>query len=154
MTDPNNNANPWGPLMAPWLQAMRLWSNAAAQFVPPGVGTDWMRQLAQVVPGAYPSTGFAARGIVSVQVASRRPVEVAVHLEPGAESMRISVDPLVASDGAGAAPITGVTLDHHPGRLKVSLSVADDQPAGTYVGLVRDDAGARRGEVRAVISAG
>jgi len=142
-----NLFNPWGPmtpLMEQWSAAVRAWTDAWSAFLPGGR------------PGAWPSqawtaaaTGYAAgtpTPPVSVEVASLRPTEVTVQLKPGA-----SLTDLVA-DSFVPPLLKGVSVQNKAGRIQVRVSVANEQPAGRYNGVIRAAGGSIVGDLTVVIA--
>ncbi|HWP65053.1 MAG TPA: hypothetical protein VNO26_03960, partial [Candidatus Limnocylindria bacterium] len=85
-----------------------------------------------------------ARLATVVRLAARQDVEVAVDVAPELADRTLTVQPLRSADPA-TAPIVGVRLEPAtataPPRLHVAIP--PDQPAGTYVGVVVDDASGR-----------
>jgi hypothetical protein len=127
-----NRPNPWGP-MAPfteqWMAAMRAWTEAWSAFVPGGLQQMWN-------PAGAGYSNAAPAPTVSVQVSSPRPTEVTANLRPGADCVSLEADPL-QGEGASAATIKHVLISHEPGRVRVSVNVGADQPAGCYRGAIR-----------------
>jgi hypothetical protein len=73
---------------------------------------------------------------VSVELISRRPVEVTIDLRPGSTAAPLVVPDL--RDATGALPrIAGVVVEGGE-RPRLRVSVADDQPPGVYHGVVVD----------------
>ena len=138
---------PWGaitPLLAPWMQMMRMWTDSMTAFFPggSGVATDWMNQF---IPGAAAWSG--ARPAVSVYVTSPSPVEVSATLDAGAEYAMLSVEPLAHSSGKGPS-ITDITAECTPSRIRLIVDVPSGQPIGCYSGSLIDNSGAKRGTVQ------
>jgi hypothetical protein len=129
--------NPWGamqPFTEQWLMAMRAWTNAWASFIPGG----WPQQQAWN-PAGTSHANSEAMPAVSVQLTSRRPAEVITNLRPGADGMDLGVDPLYHDAGSSARiEQLRVSITRVPGRVRVSVSVDADQPAGRYYGAIRN----------------
>jgi hypothetical protein len=135
----------WGPMspfLAPWTNAMRMWTDALTTFAP-GAGPQqgWSTGApdygAHATPGgAAPFTG-AATPRVSVKVSSRSPAEVTLNVAPFADRMTLVAGPLQKTDGSlGALPLTGVSITCEPGHVRVSVTVITDQPPGRYSGVI------------------
>lgn len=93
-------------------------------------------------PRSAPSpapTATPGRTQVRLQVASVRPAEVSIDLQPGAGDRPLTAHALRAADG-DSGRITDVSFeaadDGSPPTLRVHIS--DDQPAGRYHGLLVD----------------
>ncbi|MEP6733536.1 MAG: hypothetical protein ABJE10_23020 [bacterium] len=136
---------PMNPMMAPWMQLMRMWSENMSALIPGGGGiaTDWMTQMMSANPFMAPAP--ASRTTVSVHVASPAPVAVKADIDPGAMWSKLTAEPLTRHDNK-SAPLT-VALVCKPGDVRVELSVAAGQPTGHYVGAVHDASGVKRGEI-------
>ena len=141
-------AGPWSainPLMAPWMQMMRMWTDSMAALMPGGTGaaaTDWMNQF---IPGA--AAWSAARPAVAVHVTSENPVEVSASVDAGAEYATLSVAALQHSSGNGTS-ITGITAECTPSRIRLVVDVPKGQATGHYSGHIIDSSGANRGLVQ------
>ncbi len=152
MSDNRQGANPWGmwgsmapmmgPMMAPWMQMAKMWTDSMSAFVPGGAAA--MNQFMAGMGGAPMRTNSARH---SVQVSSRLPATVSVSLDPDAEFMLLKVEPLAEAKGTTGPSLTDVTLESVNGHLTVRVTVPDTQPAGTYAGPVLDGGGNRRGEI-------
>ncbi len=100
----------------------------------------------QPQPSAVRRTAFDApppplRGpLVVVEVASKKRVEVSVDAKPGAASLSLAAHDLRAGD-VKLPRIAGVVAIGEPeaNRVLVRLTIPDDQPTGTYSGLVVDE---------------
>jgi hypothetical protein len=148
---------PWGPMtpmVAPWMQMMRMWTDSMAAFLPggPAMATQWMNQF---TPGGamWPGMAMGPRPHVVVRIDSQQPAEVAVDIDPGAECMGLTANALVAAGADTAPPLAGVSIDWNAGEARVSITVPNDQPAGTYSGTIVDSTGVRRGGVRVKLEA-
>jgi hypothetical protein len=134
--------NAFNPMMAPWIQLMRMWTDNMAAFMPPGMSMDWMNQF---MPGGSAWGVPSGRASVSVGLASERPVEVKADIDAGAEYLKLTAEPLTVGDS------NGVPLHAHlectPGHVSVRLTIPPTQPAGRYVGAVHDAAGVKRGQI-------
>lgn len=139
-------AGPWGainPLMAPWLQMMRMWTDNMAAFIPGANGaTDWMSQF---MPGA--AAWGAARPTVSMHVTSPGPVEISASVDAGAEYAMLSVEPLVHSGGRKDS-LSGISAECTPGRIRLIVNVPAGQATGHYTGSIVDSSGTKRGVVQ------
>jgi hypothetical protein len=126
---------PMAMVMTPWLQMMRMWSDSMSAFMPgaSGMTADWMNAF---MPGM--------RTPLSIRVASKNPVTVTVDLVPGAEYRKLRVQALKHAKLPDSR-ITAPSIQSSRGRLRVNLTVPDDQPAGRYRATIRDNAGARCG---------
>jgi hypothetical protein len=134
--------NAFNPMMAPWMQLMRMWADNVAAFMPPGMPMDWMNQF---IPGGSAWGVPSARVSVSLGVASQRPVEVKADIDAGAEYSKLTAEPLIAGDGKGT-PLHAY-LECTPGHISVRLTIPPTQPAGRYGGAVHDVAGIKRGQI-------
>jgi hypothetical protein len=84
---------------------------------------------------------------VSIEVISLRPVQVSVELRPNSEAQSLVALGLNAVD-PGKPVLTDVSLgpDEIPGRIKLRLRIPDNQPPGTYSGvIVNRESGETRG---------
>ena len=134
------------PLAAPLMQVLRqLTGGAAASGA--SIATDWINQL---VSG---QASNAAQPAIAVQVSAQAQTEVTVKLQPGADSHGLRAEPLVHTDRKDAPPLVSIGLESKAGQVRVRLTVPNDQPAGSYVGALRDTSGTERGELRVEISA-
>ena len=142
---PNNVWGPFGPVIQPllgtWVQAAKIVGNTLTSIVPGGSAA--MNQFATAMSGG--PRAFDSRH--SVQVSSRAPATVTVALDPDAEFMLLSIDPLSPTDGVDGLPLLGVALASRDGHVTVSVTVRDDQPPGAYLGAIKDGGGNRRGQV-------
>jgi len=77
---------------------------------------------------------------VSVDILSKGRAEVTVELKPGSPKAELAVHDLRAGN-AKLPRISGVTVQGHASenRVLVRLKLPDDQPAGTYSGLIVDN---------------
>jgi hypothetical protein len=141
--NPNMAWGPMWPLLAPWMQA---WACAMSSF-----------------PGAAPQGAwgqYAAPSKVSVRVSARHRTEVAACVEPGADMMQLTADPLKIlgdlhqpHDEHQAPTLRSVSIDCERGHVRVNVTVPPDQPVGRYSGAIRDANGTQRGELTVDISA-
>ena len=76
---------------------------------------------------------------VPIEVASRRPVQVSVDLSPNCVARPLAVLSVNSVDSRKPA-LADVSFvpDDFRGRLKLLVRVPDNQPAGTYVGVIVD----------------
>jgi hypothetical protein len=136
--------NPWSqmnPLMAPWMQAMQMWTNSMMAFMPTNAANNPMAAWASAWTGA----GSAPHPEIAVRASSTQPVEVTVTLDAGADLTRLGADPLTNAENPKAPKIVGTTVESAPGRVRVRITVPDDQPLGHYAGALRDPTGVARG---------
>jgi len=99
----------------------------------------------QAAPGARPAAPApAGRLAITVRLASLQQAEVAVDVAPDLADRALTVQDLRSAD-PNVTPIGGVRLEAAtettPARLHVTIP--PDQPAGTYIGVVVDDASGR-----------
>jgi hypothetical protein len=92
---------------------------------------------------------------VTLDLSTTRPVEVSLDLSPDAELADLVVQDLSSFDGGGKPSIAGPALEAGAGgRLILRLSVAPDQPPGTYLGMILDRTYAeQRGTLRVLVRA-
>ena len=86
---------------------------------------------------------------VAIEVASRRPAQVSLDLSPDCQTQSL-VALSVNSIDAKKPAITGVSFVPHDiqGRLKLVVRIPDDQPSGTYTGVIVDrNSGNTRGRL-------
>lgn len=132
----------WGPMwpfLAPWMQAMQAWSCAMAGFVP---------AASQCAP--QPSWSECATAPqVSVKVHSKRPTEVTVCVDPGADPMRLTADPLKISNKSEDRWLQEVGIGGDCGHVRIDMNVPDRTPESHYRWIIRDRDGSRckRGEL-------
>jgi hypothetical protein len=147
-----NMGNPWGPMwpfIAPWLQAMQMWSGAMSGFQP---GSSR--------PYPYGAETYDPRGMgvpmlpkVSVKVKSDYLTEVTACVAPGADACaRLLADPLTIPGAPDVPPLTAISIECEPGHVRVRVTVPTDQPAGRYGGLIKDGTGCPRGDIVIEIS--
>ena len=133
-------STPWGSgwgLMAPWWQMMRVWAEGMAAFAPGGPGA--------FAPGGAGRTYQPPR--VEVRVSSKPIALVTVNLDPGADWLQLTAEPLAPAGDADTSPLA-LSFECHPGTVKVSVTVPDDQPADSYTFAIRDRDQCQRGELR------
>lgn len=141
-----NPANPMAMFTEQWMAAMRAWTQAWTSFAPGA----WQQNMMN--PFAAPTAANA----VSVRIVSARPVEVIANLSPhssfGLDLHELIAEPLRA-EGSKAAPIDPPAIVREPGRVRVSIKVADKQPAGHYRGVIRKKAdGNVAGDLTVIVS--
>ena len=135
-----SNPNPyagWGPMwpfVAPWMQAMQAWSCAMSGFVPAAAPQPSWSECATVPK-------------VSVRVTSKKSTEVSACLDAGADTTRLTADPLKMDNKSDSRWIHDIAIDSECGHVRIAVKIADDQPAGVYHGIVRDPSGWKRGEL-------
>jgi hypothetical protein len=138
--------NPWSqmnPLMAPWMQAMQMWTSSMMAFMPTGAANNPMAAWANAWAGGAAN----AHPEISVRATSNQPVEVSVSLDAGAEFVRLQADPLASTGDAKAPAIVATTVDNSPGCVRVLVTVPNDHPAGRYAGALRDPMRVERGRI-------
>lgn len=131
----------WGPMwpfLAPWMQAMQAWSCAMSGFVPAPVAQPSWSECATVPK-------------VSVKVQSKHRTEVTVCVDAGADSARLTADPL-KTQKVDEPWLHDVKIEAECGHVRIVVKVPDDQPAGVYRGMIRDGSGCKRGELIVDIS--
>jgi hypothetical protein len=127
----------------------QMWLGPVAQLFPmaggvfPGSRSDspWdngMPARNQAAP--EPAAPMPERQAFSIEVSSAHPTEVALDLKGRLDGQALSVQALHAVDGAGKPPLSAVSLVVSNDRLRISLVVPSDQPAGIYSGVVFDSA--------------
>jgi len=134
VSDDRGNAaggfNPMNPLTMfaeQWMMAMRPWIQGWSAFAP----NAWPQ------PGTNPfATAANAAPTVSVKIVSTRPVEVTANLYPGLDHAGLVCDAL-SDDAVTATPIEPPEIIRDSGGVRISVKVADKQPAGQYRGLIR-----------------
>ena len=140
----------WGPMspfVLPWMNAMRMWTDALTMFAPGGAQQGWNPaatgyQVPNPAGGAGPFAGTAPAPRVSVRVSSQSPAEVTLNVAPYADRMTLVAGPLQKIDGpSDALPLTGVSITCEPGHVRVSVTVITDQPPGRYSGVVMNTTG-------------
>jgi hypothetical protein len=121
---------------------MSFWFDFMAQSAPAAGPAAGMPQGS--APQSIPATVSERRAPVVVQVDALRPVAVTVDLRSGTKTSRFSLDRLHPVR-KGAPPLTGVHIEapEGDGPIVVSVSVAAEQPAGVYNGVVLDEATSR-----------
>jgi len=145
---------PWAamnPMMGPWMQMMRMWTDSMTSFMPGanGIASEWMSQF---MPGAPMWGGMgASRACVAVQVASPYPVEVKADFDSGAEYSVLTADALELAGGGETS--LAATLTCSPGLVKIGITVPEGQAGGRYSGAVKDASGIKRGEITVDVDA-
>lgn len=134
----------WGPMwpmVAPWMQVMKVWTDAVATNVP-GAGPQdgWNPGTPGPAPpntaSAAPFAAATRAPKVSVKVSSQSPIEVTPVVWRFDAGMQLVADPLQNSDSSLALPLNGVAITCGPGTVQVSVTVVTDQPAGRYSGAI------------------
>jgi hypothetical protein len=141
-----NPSNPMAMFTEQWMAAMRAWTQAWSSFVPGA----WQQNMMN------PFAAAAAAQAVSVKIASARPVEVIVNISPHLSSVP-DLHELVAetlrTEGPKTATIAPPEIVREPGKVRVSIKVADKQPAGHYRGVIRKKAdGNVAGDLTVIVS--
>lgn len=136
-----NPANPLAMLTEQWMTAMQPWTQAWSTFLP------MMQQ-----PGMNPfATTANPAPAVSMKISSASPVEVVANLYPGLDMAGLVSEPLRA-EGSAATPIESPEIVRDPGGVRISVKVADKQPAGRYRGYIRKKDGGVAGDLMVVVS--
>jgi hypothetical protein len=145
--NPGGWSTAWGPMspfVLPWMNAMRMWTDALTMFATGGQQQGW-NAAATGYPAGGPGGAAPFAGVVprlSVRVSSQSPAEVTLNVAPYADRMTLVAGPLQKIDGpADALPLTGVSITCEPGHVRVSVTVITDQPSGRYSGLVLNASG-------------
>jgi hypothetical protein len=145
-----NAYGPMGAMMAPWVQAMRMWTETMSAFIPGGaaMGAQWMNAFTPPMSGTQMQAG------VTVRITSTTPAEVSIDLDPRAYCVPLKAAPLVHATTPATAPaLIAVDLQYVDNRCRVSIAVPNDQPVGTYSGAILDNAGLQRGMLRVILEA-
>ena len=89
-------------------------------------------------------------GQIPIEVASRRPVQVLLELSPNCESQSLVTLGVNSVDSKKPA-LTDVSFlpDDATGRLKLLVRIPNDQPSGTYTGVIVDS---NSGDIRGTLS--
>jgi hypothetical protein len=116
---------------------------SAAQHVGPfDLGGDAETQPSRVAQGVKKgsSQSVSEAPSVSVDILSKGRAEVTVDLKPGSAKGALHVHDLRASSPR-MPRISGVTVEGYAleNRVVVRLKLPDDQPAGTYTGVIVED---------------
>lgn len=134
------------PFIEQWSMAMRAWTDAWSAFVPGMRAGSWPPPPFNAGGPVYPTPAQPSTA-VSVEVTSNRPTEVTVNLKPGCEQMDLTADSFVP------ALTHPVSITRTGGRLKVSVSIANEQAAGRYNGVIRASDGSIAGDLTVAIAA-
>jgi hypothetical protein len=127
-------------------EMLPLWIEALATLVK----VDPSRNGSAETPDAWPRSNGGPKTetmAVSIEVVSLRPVQVSVDLWPNSEAQSLVALGLNAVD-PGKPVLTDISLvpDEIPGRIKLCLRIPENQPTGTYSGvIVNRDSGETRG---------
>lgn len=145
-----NPSNPMAMFTEQWMAAMRAWTQAWSSFAPGA----WQQTLQQNMMNPFAAP--AAANAVSVKIVSARPVEVIANISPslshGLDLHELVAEPLRA-EGPKAASIDAPAIVREPGKVRVSIKVADKQPAGQYRGVIRKKAdGNVAGDLTVIVS--
>jgi hypothetical protein len=129
-----------------------MWSDAMAAFVPGGQGMAkaWMDQM-MAASSTWMGADASSRARISFEVTSRTPTEVSAVLDPSAYYAKLSVDELTPREPSKGKPLTGVRIESSGGHVCIGISIPNDQALGVYSGILRDEMGAKRGEVTAEV---
>lgn len=135
---------PMAPMFAPWMQMMRLWTDGMSAMAPAwGVmARQWMS------PAAWADGNPFNAPPVTIAVTSKVPVEVTAELRPGAPMHGLVARPLKHTSDAGAPPLVGLEIQCEADRVRLGITVPNDQPGGSYRGEVVDSTGLSQGYVR------
>ena len=127
-------------------EILPLWIDTLATLVK----VDPSRNGSAAAPEGWPGSNGSPKSEtipVSIEVISLRPVQVSVELRPNSEAQSLVALGLNAVD-PGKPVLTDITLgpDEIPGRIKLRLPIPENQPPGTYSGvIVNRDSGETRG---------
>ena len=151
MSDDRQNTGGWStawgpmsPFILPWMNAMRMWTDALTSFAPGAAPQGWNPVATgyQAGTAGAPFAGAGPAPRVSVRVSSQSPAEVTLNVAPYADRMTLAAGPLQKIDGPpDALPLTGVSITCEPGHVRVSVTVITDQPPGRYSGVVLNTTG-------------
>ena len=114
------------------------------------VKVDPSRNGHAAAPDAWPQPNGGQKAetmAVSIEVVSRRPVQVSVELRPNSDAQSLVSLGLNSIDSSKPV-LTDVSFvpDEVPGRIKLRLRIPESQPPGTYSGVVVNrDSGETRG---------
>lgn len=100
------------------------------------------RPRARAAPEGTNGTSRLEVPRISIDIRSKRRAEIAVELKPGSARMELAAHDLRHRD-PHVARISGVIIEADPNdhRVTIRLAIPDDQPAGTYSGIVVDTEG-------------
>jgi hypothetical protein len=127
-------------------EILPLWIETLATLVK----VDPSRNGSAAVREWWPASNGGPRSetiAVSIEVISLRPVQVSVELRPNSEAQSLAALGLNAVD-PGKPVLRDVSIgpDEIPGRIKLRLRIPENQPPGTYSGvIVNRDSGETRG---------
>jgi hypothetical protein len=127
-------------------EMLPLWIETLATLVK----VDPTRNGHASAPDAWPHPNGGQKAetmVVSIEVVSVRPVQVSVELRPNSEAKSLVSLGLSAVDSSKPA-LSDISLvpDEVPGRIKLRLRIPENQPSGTYSGvIVNRDSGEARG---------
>jgi hypothetical protein len=130
----NGWQNPWGsmpPFTEQWLMAMRAWTEAWSAFIPGGAPQQAWRTAGNG------RTNSEVSPTVSMQLWSERPAELITSLRLGTDFVDLELDPLYR-EGGTAQLVNDISITRVPGRVRVSVKIRPDQPAGRYYGAIRN----------------
>jgi hypothetical protein len=131
-----------------WMDFIGMGAPGGAAARTPGAGpfTAGSEVIAPPPPAAAPraepmreAAASDQATVITLEVASMRPVEVSVDLRPRSAGLALKVHDLRAPEVE--ARLGGITITGLPDedRVIVRLRVADDLPAGVYSGLILDE---------------
>jgi hypothetical protein len=144
--NPGMAYGPMWPLIAPWMQMMQAWTCAMGAFVPGAAAPQpWNAYATREREGCAPAVSAVPK--VSVRVRSQYQTEVYACIDAGADAVPLTADPLETVDVQEYPPLRSVTIKCDAGHVHVQVTVPTDQPAGRYIGAIRDAAGCKRGEL-------
>jgi hypothetical protein len=151
-----NPSNPIAMFTEQWMTAMRAWSQAWSTFVPGFVPGAWQQTMQQSMMNPFAAATGGAAPAVSVKIASTRPVEVIANISPSI-SHALDLHELVAeplrAERFKAPAIDAPEIVREPGKVRVSIKIADKQPAGQYRGVIRKKVeGSVAGDLTVIVS--
>lgn len=89
--------------------------------------------------GATQTSSGGHAQLMGVEIVTRRPAQAWAEMHPSATPFTPQTDALRSADGQ-APPLAGIQFMPHPSGkgLMLRIEIPDDQPAGTYSGVVLD----------------
>lgn len=127
-------------------EILPLWIETLATLVKVNPSRNGSAAAPEGWPGSNGSPKSEATA-VAIEVISLRPVQVSVELRPNSEAQSLVALGLNAVDSRKPV-LTDISLgpDEVPGRIKLRLRIPENQPPGSYSGvIVNRDSGETRG---------
>jgi hypothetical protein len=123
--------DPYSQAFRTWTNLLTTWADLMGPLFARGMPNPWG-------PAAAPSETPAQALRLVLDVASSRPLEVELDLQPSGPGTELAVQDLRAFED-GKPPIAGARLERLEGdRLRIHLRVPQEQPGGVYAGVVYD----------------